>query len=111
MNIIEELYQVLQKRKNSGGEKSYVASLYDGGAEKISAKIREEAEEVIAEVMALEGDERNETLRDNLKGEAADLIFHMWVALAHYDITPADVASVLEKRFGTSGHVEKASRQ
>lgn len=111
MNIIEELYRILQARKHAGGEKSYVASLYEGGAGKISDKIREEAEEVIAEVMALEGDKNNDALRENLKGEAADLIFHLWVALAHYDITPADVAGILEKRFGTSGHVEKSLRR
>ena len=110
MNIIQKLYDVLQARKNADGQSSYVASLYAGGAEKISEKITEEAGEVVAEVLALQSDGANEGIRENLKNEAADLIFHLWVALAHYDITPADVGAVLEKRFGTSGHDEKARR-
>ncbi|MFP4313164.1 MAG: phosphoribosyl-ATP diphosphatase [Alphaproteobacteria bacterium] len=110
MNIIDQLYQVLQERKSANAQKSYVASLYEKGAPKISEKIREEAQEVIAEIMALEKDAYKKDVRESLKNEAADLIFHLWVALAHYDITPQDIAGVLEKRFGTSGHEEKASR-
>lgn len=111
MTIIDELYDVLQKRKNAAGEKSYVASLYEKGAPKMCEKIREEAEELIVEALALEKDAGNEDIRNNLKNETADLLFHVWVVLAHYDITPGDIAEILEARFGTSGHDEKAARK
>ena len=110
MNIIEKLYQTLQARKSANPEASYVASLYAKGAGKMSDKIREEAEETITEALRLEKSPDDETIREALKQESADLIFHLWVLLAHYNITPAEVGQVLEGRFGTSGHDEKAAR-
>jgi len=110
MNIIERLYQTLQERKSADPESSYVASLYSKGAAKMAEKITEEAEETIVEGLRLEKSPADETIREALKQESADLIFHLWVLLAHYDITPADVGQVLEGRFGTSGHEEKSNR-
>jgi len=110
-HILEKLYEVLQARKDSEPEASYVASLYAGGAAKMSEKIREEAEEAIVEGLRLEKSSADATIREALKQESADLIFHLWVMLAHYDITPQDVGQVLEQRFGTSGHDEKAARK
>ena len=111
MKIIEKLYDVLQARKSADPESSYVASLYAKGAAKMAAKITEEAGEVIEEGVRLEKSPQDGVIREALTNEAADLIFHLWVMLAHYDITPDDVDAVLEKRFGTSGHDEKASRE
>ena len=110
MTIIDELYQVLQERKEASPKDSYVASLYGKGAEKMCAKIREEAEEVIVEALALNGHESVETIRNKLKGEAVDLMFHLWILLAHYNITPDDIHTIFQERFGISGHTEKASR-
>lgn len=110
MTIIDQIYKVLQERKNADSASSYVASLYAGGAPKMCEKILEESQELIVEALALEGDEGNEDIRTKLKNETADLIFHVWVMLAHYDITPQDIGDILENRFGTSGHEEKASR-
>ena len=111
MNVLEKLYKTLQERKNSDTDSSYVASLYVGGARKMNAKILEEAQEVVTEISALEAMPDQLNLQENLKNEAADLIFHLWVALAYHDIMPADVDAVLEKRLGTSGHDEKSARQ
>ena len=44
-------------------------------------------------------------------GEVADLWFHCMVALAHYELSPADVLAELERREGTSGIEEKAMRK
>jgi phosphoribosyl-ATP pyrophosphohydrolase len=41
----------------------------------------------------------------------ADLWFHCLIALAHYDLSPADVVAELERRAGTSGIEEKALRK
>ncbi|MCF8155000.1 MAG: phosphoribosyl-ATP pyrophosphatase, partial [Rhodoferax sp.] len=46
-----------------------------------------------------------------LVGEVADLWFHCMVALAHYELTPADVIAELARREGTSGIEEKALRK
>lgn len=109
-HILVKLYEVLQSRKESDAESSYVASLYKKGSAKISEKIREEAEETITEGLRLEHSPDDESLREALKAESADLLFHLWVLLAHHNIEPQAVFEILESRFGTSGHVEKAAR-
>ncbi|MCC6598968.1 MAG: phosphoribosyl-ATP diphosphatase [Alphaproteobacteria bacterium] len=109
-NILIKLYEILQKRKDADPEGSYVASLYKKGAGKISEKIREEAEETIVEGIRLEKSPGDESIRKALRNESADLLFHLWVLLAHHDIEPHEVFEVLENRFGTSGHAEKAGR-
>ena len=111
MNILERLYAVLQARKDADPESSYVASLYKKGAAQMGDKITEEAEEAVTEALRLEKSPDDQAIRKALKHEAADLIFHLWVVLAHYDITPQDIGDILEERFGTSGHEEKASRK
>ena len=46
-----------------------------------------------------------------LVGEVADLWFHSMIALAHYELTPADVVAELTRRIGLSGLDEKALRK
>ena len=109
-HILEKLYAVLQERKGSDPESSYVASLYAKGSAKISEKIREEAEETIVEGLRLEKSADDAAIRKALTAESADLVFHLMVLLSHHDINPNEVFQVLEDRFGVSGHDEKASR-
>jgi len=49
--------------------------------------------------------------KSKLVGEIADLWFHCMIALAHYDLSPADVVSELSRREGLSGLEEKALRK
>ncbi|MDH5722908.1 MAG: phosphoribosyl-ATP diphosphatase [Alphaproteobacteria bacterium] len=109
-HILEKLYDVLQERKNAEGETSYVASLYEGGSIKIAEKILEEAQEFIDEALLLDNAPNDGITQRNIRAEAADLLFHMLVMLAHHDVDPKDIFEVLEQRLGTSGHTEKASR-
>lgn len=110
-HILDKLYAVLQERKKADPESSYVASLYDKGAAKIAEKIREEAEETIVEGLRLEKSPGDGAIRKALTCESADLVFHLMVLLAHHNVNPDEVFAVLEKRFGISGHEEKASRK
>jgi phosphoribosyl-ATP pyrophosphohydrolase/phosphoribosyl-AMP cyclohydrolase len=100
--MIERLEAVLEARKTSEGEKSYTRSLFDGGAEKIGKKIREEAGEVV-EAIAAESDER-------VASEAADVMYHVLVGLRFRGLPWRNVLGVLASRFGVGGHTEKASR-
>jgi phosphoribosyl-AMP cyclohydrolase / phosphoribosyl-ATP pyrophosphohydrolase len=97
-----KLEQVLIERAKATSEKSYTRSLLDGGAPKIGAKLREEADE-LARAIADETDER-------VSSEAADLLFHLMVALRSRGVPLRQVEEVLAGRFGTSGHLEKARR-
>lgn len=101
-DILDQLFEILKERKSADAESSYVASLYNKGAAHICDKVREEAEEAIEEALA--GD------KDRLKEESADLLFHLLVLWADQGLKPDDIYTILEKRFGISGHDEKASR-
>ena len=106
-DILQQLTALLAERKGGDPASSYVASLHDKGLNKILEKIGEECTEVIiaGKDTAHSGD------KQALAGEIADLLFHNMVLLSHMDMSIDDVLKVLEQRFGTSGHTEKATRQ
>ena len=102
--ILLRLAQILAARRDSAsGEKSYTRSLLDAGMPKILAKIAEETGELAAELP--EGSE------DRVVSETADVMFHVMVGLTARNIPIERVFAELARRFGTSGHVEKASRK
>ena len=102
-SVIGEVFKVIKARKGGLPEESYVASLYAKGLSKILEKVEEESGELIE--AAREGD------RGEVISETADLIFHTLVLLAHKEVEVSEVFAELRRRFGTSGHVEKASRK
>jgi phosphoribosyl-ATP pyrophosphohydrolase len=101
-NILLALEQILEERKSSTGDKSYVSSLYNQGTHKILEKISEESDEVIHAV--------TEEGKEQVIHEVADLWFHLLVLLRHENIKIEEVEHELARRFGISGHQEKASR-
>lgn len=101
-DILKELAQILEARKKASPETSYVASLY-ARPDKILEKIGEEATETI--IAAKNGD------RAQIIHETADLWFHTMVMLAERSLSPDDILNELARRFGVSGHDEKASRE
>ncbi|HCS13685.1 MAG: phosphoribosyl-ATP diphosphatase [Zetaproteobacteria bacterium CG06_land_8_20_14_3_00_59_53] len=101
-DILKELTAILEARKSESADKSYVSSLYAKGLDKILEKVGEEAVETI--IAAKNGD------KEHLVYETADLWFHSMVMLAHQGLSADDVLNELARRFGVSGHDEKASR-
>jgi len=101
-DILQRINEVLQARKQSEAGSSYVASLYAKGQDAILKKIGEEATETV--MAAKDGK------ADKIVYEVADLWFHCLVLLAHEGIDPQQVLNELDRRFGTSGLEEKASR-
>jgi phosphoribosyl-ATP pyrophosphohydrolase len=97
---------VILDRKANPSEKSYTAKLLTGGVAKIGSKITEEAAEVV-EAAREPGPEGHE----HTIHEAADLMYHLFVLLAHCDVTLEEVEAELAGRFGISGLEEKASRK
>jgi len=102
-DILRQLAEVLEQRKQAAADSSYVASLYDKGLDTILKKIGEEATETV--IAAKGGD------ADQLVYEMADLWFHSLVLLAHQGLGPGQVLKELERRFGLSGLDEKAARK
>jgi len=109
-DALARLAAVMETRKpRNGGDPaaSYVARLLAKGPDAFLKKIGEEATEVV--MAAKDADHGGDKAK--LVGEVADLWFHCMVALAHYELTPADVIAELERREGTSGIEEKALRK
>jgi len=100
--ILDRLGKILEARKGADPQTSYVASLYRKGQDAILRKISEEATETI--LAAKQGD------REQIVYETADLWFHTLVMLAQAGLNSDDVLAELDRRFGTSGHDEKAAR-
>ncbi len=101
--VLAQLADVLEARKNAEAGSSYVASLYAKGLDAILKKVGEEATET---VMAAKDGEA-----DKIVYEVADLWFHTMVLLAQQGLRPEQVTDELARRFGVSGHDEKASRK
>ncbi|MBU2887664.1 phosphoribosyl-ATP diphosphatase [Gilvimarinus agarilyticus] len=106
-DILAALTRILVERKNAAsGDKSYVASLHQKGLNKILEKVGEEATETI--IAAKDAQATGDT--KELIAETADLWFHSLVLLSHLDESADSVLQELARRFGVSGHDEKASR-
>jgi len=105
-DVLQQLAQLLEKRKNSDAESSYVASLHQKGLNKILEKVGEEAVETILAARDVQGGADPQTVIS----ETADLWFHSMVMLSHLDLSHEQVLEELRKRFNMSGLAEKASR-
>jgi phosphoribosyl-AMP cyclohydrolase / phosphoribosyl-ATP pyrophosphohydrolase len=101
-DILDAVYHVIQERRQNPTEKSYVASLFAKGLDKILGKIGEEATET---AVAGKGGDAEEVVY-----EVADLFFHTLVLLGWYDLPPERIYAELRRRFGLSGIEEKAAR-
>ena len=101
-DLLQQLAQVLEERKQAEPESSYVAKLYDKGLDAILKKIGEEATETV--MAAKDG------IPEKIVYETADLWFHTMVMLAHQGLGPDLVLKELQRRFGLSGLEEKAQR-
>jgi phosphoribosyl-ATP pyrophosphohydrolase/phosphoribosyl-AMP cyclohydrolase len=101
--LLARLEAVLEARRGSDAKASYVKSLYDGGPPKIGEKLVEEAGE-LARAVAEETDAR-------VVSEAADVLFHVMVALRSRGVPVRAVLEELDRRTGTSGHDEKRARR
>lgn len=88
--FLTELENTISARKLANDDKSYIASLFREGINKIAQKVGEEAVETV-----IEAKDANNTLFLN---ESADLLFHYLILLQAKGYHLADVVRVLEKR-------------
>ena len=102
-DTLSKLAEVLEQRKQADPDSSYVAKLYSKGLDAILKKIGEEATETV--MAAKDGKP------DKIVYEIADLWFHTMVLLSQQGLSPQDVLTELDRRFGLSGLEEKASRK
>jgi phosphoribosyl-ATP pyrophosphohydrolase len=100
---LARLADVIESRLGGDARQSYVAQLVARGTDAILKKIGEEATEAV--LAAKDG------APDRIVSEVADLWFHCLIALAVNGLRPEQVLAELERRAGTSGLQEKASRE
>lgn len=100
---LERIAAIIEERKTSSTEKSYVARLLSDDEDAVLKKIGEEATETV--LAAKSGD------RLHLVRETADLWFHCMILLARHGLGPGDVLAELHRREGISGLDEKAARK
>ncbi len=101
-NVCSDLFNVIKDRKKNPEKESYTNSLLEGGDNKILKKIGEESAEFI---MACKDKDQH-----SIASEAADLIFHLQVALSSQDVEWEDVLRILASRRGAqrrSGSLKK----
>lgn len=91
MSFLSQLEEVIaDRRSNPENEKSYVASLFRSGINKVAQKVGEEAVEVV-----IESKDNNDDLFLN---ESADLLFHYLILLQAKGFKLEDIIKVLEER-------------
>lgn len=88
--FLYDLEQVIKSREGADPKSSYTASLFAKGVKRIAQKVGEEGVESALAAMA--GD------REELKNEAADLLFHLLVLLRSQQLELADVITILKQR-------------
>ena len=101
--VIDTLYHTIQERKYADPKTSWTAKLFSKGDNTILKKVIEEAGEF---TFAYKDNDESEMIY-----EAADLTYHMLVALAVKNISPDRIEQELARRFNMSGIAEKNSRE
>lgn len=89
-NFLRALEVLIEGRRQAHPASSYTAQLFARGTKRIAQKVGEEGVET-----ALAATVRD---REELRNEAADLVYHLLVLLADADLELADVIDVLRAR-------------
>ncbi|MGZ2369409.1 bifunctional phosphoribosyl-AMP cyclohydrolase/phosphoribosyl-ATP diphosphatase HisIE [Ancylomarina sp. YFZ004] len=90
IDFLLQLQDVIEERKKNLSEKSYTASLFQKGMNKIAQKVGEEAVELVIEA--------KDDNKDLFMGEAADLMFHYLVLLSAKGYKLEEVVELLTQR-------------
>lgn len=103
VQFLEQLEATILSRKSTNAGKSYTASLFASGINRIAQKVGEEAVEVVIAAKDAEP--------QALKEESADLLYHLLVLLAEKNVALGDVVDVLQRRSGAKAVAADAGVQ
>lgn len=103
MMVLNDLIKKIKIRKNGDYNQSYTARLFKEGLQECCKKFGEESVELI--IAALQKNKDN-----NIKEEAADLIYHLLVLIEICNVDFEDILQILKRRMDQSGLQEKSSR-
>ena len=103
LETLAKLADTIAARQGTSPEVSYTSKLLAAGTEKCAKKFGEESFELA--LATVTGDHAHKV------NEAADVFYHLLVLLQSAGVSLSEVMAALQKREGTSGHDEKASRR
>jgi phosphoribosyl-AMP cyclohydrolase / phosphoribosyl-ATP pyrophosphohydrolase len=90
--LLQDLFALIQERREQRPANSYTTYLFDSGLDKILKKIGEEAAETIIAA-------KNEGTKE-LTSEITDLLYHLLVLMAEREVSLRDILTELGKRAG-----------
>ena len=94
--LLQDLYRLIQERKDQRPEGSYTTYLFDSGLDKILKKVGEEAAEtIIAAKNANDAESRKP-----LSAEISDLLYHLLVLMVEREVSLQDILNELSHRAG-----------
>lgn len=99
-DILKELQEVIEARKNANEEGSYTCYLFSAGLDKILKKVGEECTETVIAAKNVQ----NGGSKEDLNGEVADLLYHLAVMLSSLDMDIDGVLEVLAERSLKTGN-------
>jgi phosphoribosyl-AMP cyclohydrolase / phosphoribosyl-ATP pyrophosphohydrolase len=95
--ILIDLEKIIDQREKERPEGAYTTYLFHEGVDKILKKVGEEASEVIIAA-------KNRS-QEELKWEASDLLYHLFVLLREQDLPFKEILNVLQER-----HLQKEQK-
>ena len=97
--VIENLYNIINDRKENPAEGSYTAYLFESGIDKILKKVGDECSETIID--AKNGE------KSELASEICDLTYHILVLMSALNLELSDVENILIQRTKKIGNLKK----
>ena len=98
MDILHELYETVESRRQEKREGSYTCYLFEKGLDKILKKCGEECSEVI---IAAKNGKKEDTV-----GELSDLLYHLTVLMVNEGIPFEEVEAELARRHKKEGNLK-----
>ena len=110
MDELSKLFNVIQDRRNNPTENSYTSYLFDKGLDKILKKCGEECSEMIIAAKSYDfvrdglkrlpnaSDSIERDKQSDLENEVCDLLYHITVLLAFFDIPLENIDQILLER-------------
>ena len=106
--ILNDLYELVERRKAEKEEGSYTSYLFEEGLDKILKKLGEECSETIIAAKNFEACEGEiDGSREAVTNESSDLIYHLIVMLSELGVRPEEVEDILRTRMQKTGNLKQ----
>jgi phosphoribosyl-ATP pyrophosphohydrolase/phosphoribosyl-AMP cyclohydrolase len=94
--LLQDLYKLIQERKDQRPEGSYTSYLFNSGLDKILKKVGEESAETIIAAKNADAEEGHR----QLSAEISDLLYHLLVLMVEREVSLQDIVAELSERAG-----------